>query len=121
MDSGPKRKFSSYTPTELRSLCEEDPDSFAELANVAIKDACVGTTPAGTVRLRQMQWSIDAQLLKGKTPLERMQIMEKIFYGQVYGSNGELAKLLSTSIRLLGAISGSQVRSSKRDGRSKLI
>ena len=32
-----------------------------------------------------MQWSINAQLKKAKTPLARMHLMENIFYSQVFG------------------------------------
>lgn len=93
MESRPE--FSQQSPDELREMYKADPERFEELAAHAIKEACAGRTPEQTLRLRQMQWNIDANLRKGKTPLQRMHIMENIFYGQVFGADGQLAKLIS--------------------------
>lgn len=104
MDSEFKPEFSSYTPAELRALYEKDPNLFNELAADAIRQACIGRTPEQALKLRQAQWVIDAHLRKGKTPLERMQIMENIFYDQVYSGDGQLVRLISGWAKLLRAI-----------------
>ena len=116
MNTRSKPNFSSYTPTEMRELFEKDAALFTELADDAIEQACIGKTPEQTLKLRQMQWTIASQLRKGKTPLGRMQIMENIFYGQVYGSNGQLAKLTITCDKFIRAIRGTQAKSSDKDG-----
>ncbi|GAB7025310.1 DUF3135 domain-containing protein [Geotalea toluenoxydans] len=104
MDSESKLGFSSYTPTELVELYRKNPDLFDEMAAGAIRQACIGGTPEQTLKLRQMQWTIDAKLQKGKTPLERMHIMENIFYDQVYSDKGQLYKLIAGWAEVLGAI-----------------
>lgn len=88
-------EFLHRSPDELRELYRNDPGRFDEMAADAIKEACVGRTPEQTLKLRQMQWAIDANLRKGKTPLQRMHIMENIFYGRVFGADGHLAKLVA--------------------------
>lgn len=104
MDSESKLGFSSYTPTELMELYRDNPDLFEEMAAGAIRQACIGGTPEQTTKLRQMQWTIDAKLQKGKTPLERMHIMENIFYDQVYSDKGQLYKLIAGWAEVLGVI-----------------
>lgn len=106
MNPKSKSEFNSYTPDELRELYEKKADLFVELADDAIKQACIGRTPEQTLRLRQMQWSIDMKLRKAKTPLERMRIMENIFYSQVYGGDGQLAKLMSSCKAFMSAVGG---------------
>ena len=106
MNLKPKTKFKNHTPDELRELYEKNPTDFDELADDAIRKACIGRTPEQTLKRRQMQWTIDAQLRKGKTPLGRMQIMERIFYGQVYGDDGQLAELGSSYTELFNAVRG---------------
>ena len=93
--------LSDLSPTEMRQLYEKDPDLFAELAKDAIRQACIGRVPEQTLKLRQMQWVIEAQLRKGTTPLQKMQIMENIFYGQLYGDNGYLDKLATACAKFL--------------------
>ena len=104
MGSELKSQFRSYTPTELRELYRKDPNLFNELAADAVRQACISSTPEQTLKLRQMQWVIDSQLRKGKTPVERMHIMENIFYDQVYGGEGQLFKLMSGWNQVLGAL-----------------
>lgn len=99
-DAGSKSDLSSYSPTQLRELYQKNAVLFAELADAAIRKACIGKTPAQTLKLQRLQWTIDSRLRKGKTALERMQIMEDIFYGEVYGSNGLLVKLMLNCERL---------------------
>ena len=106
MNLEPATEFSSYTPDELIELYEKKPDYFNELAAEAIRPACIGVTPELTVRLRQMQWSIDGKLRKAKSPLERLQIMENIFYGYVFGDDGELSHLKESCSELRRAIGG---------------
>jgi hypothetical protein len=106
MDTASLTEFIRYTPDELSALYKCDPARFDELAAAAICEACIGKTPEQTIRLRQLQWSIDAQLRKAKTPLQRMQIMERIFYGRVYGAEGELAKLMHCCREVLQVIGG---------------
>ena len=101
-----KTGFNSYTPEELSELYKSNPNLFDELADDAIRQACKGRTPEQTVRNRQRQWTIDAQLRKAKTPLGRMQIMENIFYNQVFGDNGELVHLMYSCTELLTATVG---------------
>jgi hypothetical protein len=101
-----KTEFSSYTPEELSELYKTDPEYFEELADNAIRQACCGSTPEQTIKRRQFQWTIDAQLQVAKSPLERMHIMENIFYSRVYGAEGNLAQLMDRCtdlIRALGA------------------
>lgn len=98
--------LSTYTPTELRELYEKDPASFDILAAEAIRDACVGRTREQTLKLRQTQWLIDAQLRKAKTPLGKLHVMENIFYGRVYGENGLLGQLASAWGEFLTAAQG---------------
>lgn len=87
-------------------LYKRDPQQFEELAQEALSQACIGRTPEQTLRFRQMQWGIDAQLRKAKTPLGRMQVMETIFYGKVFGENGELAHLMQECTELVRVATG---------------
>jgi len=107
-------KFNDYTLDELRELYETNPNRFDELADDAIKEACIGRTPEQTLKRRQIQWTIDAQLRKGKTPCERMQIMENIFYGQVYSDGGQLAQLMSSCKEFIRAVRGTDHISDKK-------
>ena len=103
---GSKSKFSLYTFTELRELYEKNPLAFTELADDAIRHACTGRTPERTLRLKQLQWTIDMQLRKAKTPLRRMQVMEGIFYDQVFGDRGNLHQLRSGWTEVVRAAHG---------------
>jgi len=114
MDSESKLGLSSYTPTELIELYRKNPDLFDEMAADAIRQACLGGTPEQTLKLRQMQWTIDAKLQKGKTPLERLRIMENIFYDQVYSDKGQLYKLIAGWAEVLGAINPRRPVSGKK-------
>ncbi|BCS55374.1 DUF3135 domain-containing protein [Geobacter sp. SVR] len=100
------KEFTRYTPDELSELYKRNPERFDELAAAAIHEACIGKSPEQTIRLRQIQWSIDGQLRKAKTPLQRMQIMESIFYGRVFGEDGELSKLMYGWKEMLDSIGG---------------
>jgi hypothetical protein len=95
-----KTDFRQYTPDELRELYRTDPGLFDKLAAEAIKKACIGGTPEETLRLQQMQWTIDALLRRAKTQLERMVIMEGIFYSHVFGSHGNLAHIVDAFLEL---------------------
>lgn len=95
-----KTELKNFTPDEMRELYKTDPKLFDKLAAEAIKKACIADTPEGTLRLQRMQWSIDAQLMRAKTQPERMEIMENIFYGQVFGSNGNLAHMVDAFVEL---------------------
>lgn len=106
MNTASPKEFIRYTPDELSELYERNPELFDELAAGAIHEFCIGKTPEQSIRLRQMQWAIDGQLRKGKTPLQRMQIMESIFYGRVFGSDGELSKLICGWKEMLHSIGG---------------
>jgi hypothetical protein len=108
MNTKSKTEFSSYTPEQLVELYKRDPEHFEEIASEAISQACIGKTPEQTLRQRQLQWTIDAQLRKAKTPLERMQVMENIFYSRVFGANGELAQLADSCKELIHAVSGTE-------------
>jgi hypothetical protein len=101
-------EFGRYTPEELSELYKKDPDRFEEIARDALSQACLGGTPEQNVRRRQLQWTIEAQLRKGKTPLDRMHIMENIFYGQVFGAEGELAQLMDSCAALLRVARGTE-------------
>jgi len=104
MDTGSPAEFRDYTPDELSELYKTDPAQFNELAAAAISRACTGKSEEETVRLRQVQWFIDGQLRKGKTPLHRMMIMENIFYSRVFGADGELAHLMYSCNDLLSVM-----------------
>ena len=104
MDAPLKEKFSSCTPAELRELYETDPDRFRELAADAIRDACIGKTDAQTLKLRQMQWVIEGQLRKQKTPQQKLQEMQNIFYGRLYGDDGLIFRLNSVCLSLRQAL-----------------
>lgn len=93
MDTDSLAKFKRFQPDEMMELYKNDPVLFDELAAELISQACIGKTEQDSLRLRQIQWTIDGQLRKGKTPLQRMQIMENIFYSRIYGEDGELARL----------------------------
>ena len=94
MDVEQKPDFTSFTPAELRELYLRDPHRFNELAAEAIRVACLGKTNEQTLKLRRIQWNIENQLRKGKTPLQKMHIMENIFYDQVFSGDGQLNRLL---------------------------
>lgn len=111
MESHPK-SLRSYTPAELRQLYETDAARFAELAEDAIREACIGKTQEQTQKLRQLQWTIDMQLRKGKTSDQKMQIMENIFYSRVYGRNGALDRLISACASFTDTLSGFSPRAS---------
>lgn len=106
MNSAAVTEFRGYTPDELSELYKKNPDYFDELAAAVIDDACIGQTWQQTIKLRQIQWFIDGQLRKAKTPLQRMQIMENIFYSRVFGEDGELAHLSYSCKELLEAFRG---------------
>lgn len=93
MDENNGRMFRELNPDELQRFYEEDPVLFRKLSREAIEAACVGKNDQQTIRLQRMQWVIDGSLRKGKTPLQKLQIMEEIFYGRVYGDDGLLAQL----------------------------
>lgn len=99
-----KRDFNSYSPDELRELYKEDPATFDQLAEEALKSACIARTPQKSLKLQQMQWSISMQMRRASSNLGRMQIMENIFYTQVYGENGQLGKLVNSCNALLRSI-----------------
>ncbi len=110
---GVQSKLLPYSPEELEELYKKDPDLFDEVAGDAIRQACTGRTEAQTLRLRQMQWTIDGQLRKAKTPLQRMQIMENIFYKKVYGEEGQLVKLVSACFEVLRVLDKMEVLDKK--------
>lgn len=101
-----KDEFGSYTPDELRSLYKEDPARFNELADKAKRKACMARSPEKSLKLQQMQWTIDMQLRRANTPLSRMNMMEEIFYSQVYGAKGQLEKLIASCDSLVRTITG---------------
>lgn len=105
--------FTAYTPSELRDLYDKDPTTFNTLAAEAIKQACVGRTSAQTLKLRQTQWLIDAQLRKAMTPLGKLHVMENIFYDRVYGENGLLGQLTSACNEFLTAAQGARISRKK--------
>jgi hypothetical protein len=107
MNTDRKIEFNSYTPEQLSELYKKDPEHFEAIASEALSQACIGKTPALTLKHRQLQWTIDAQLRKAKNPLERMQIMENIFYSRVYGADGELAHLMDSCKEFVRAVAGS--------------
>ena len=113
MNSEAVTEFNRYTPDELSELYEKDPQHFSELADAVIDQACIGNTWQQTIKLRQLQWAIDGQLRKAKTPLHRMQIMENIFYGRVFGDDGELAHLISSCNDLIGTLRGNGIPAGK--------
>lgn len=102
MDTEAPAEFDRLTPDELSELFKNDPALFDELAAAALSRACIGHTEEESLLLRQIQWFIDGQLRKGKTPLQRMNIMENIFYSRIYGDDGELAHLAHSWNDLLG-------------------
>lgn len=102
MDTEALANFGRYGPDELSELYKNDPALFDELAAALISQACIGHTEEESLLLRQMQWVIDGQLRKGKTKLQRMHIMENIFYSRTFGDDGELAHLAQTWNDLLG-------------------
>lgn len=101
-----KSVLSLYSPAELRKLYQENPALFDELAAEAIKTACTARSPEQSLRLQQLQWTIDMQLRKAKTPVARMHVMENIFYGKIYGEDGKLSKLVSACKKLVQAVTG---------------
>jgi len=106
MNTKSKTEFSSYTPEQLSELYKKNPEHFEEIASAALSEACIGRNPAQTIKRRQLQWTIDAQLRKAKTPLERMHIMENIFYSNVFGEEGELAQLMTSCTELVHTLKG---------------
>ena len=110
------RAFQELNPDELRRMYEEDPVSFRVRAKEAIKAACVGKTAQQTLRLQRMQWVIDGSLRKGRTPLQRLQIMEEIFYGRVYGDEGLLTQLKGKFAEVALQLRGSE-DAEKRSGK----
>jgi len=106
MNPESRMPFSFYTPEGLRELHRKDPNLFTELAEEAIRQACIGRTPEQTVKRQQMQWIIEGQLRKAKTPLGRMHIMENIFYSQVYGDEGQLARLMTGCTEFIRSVRG---------------
>ncbi len=95
-----KTGLKSYTPNERRELYKTNPELFDRLAAEAINQACIGETPEETLKLQQMQLTIDALLSKANTQPERMKMMENIFYSHVFGSNGNLAHLVDSCLEL---------------------
>ena len=102
MDTEALAEFDRLTPDERIELYKDDPELFDELAAAVISQACIGHTEEETLLLRQIQWVIDGQLRKGKTPLQRLQVMENIFYSRIFGDAGELAHLAHSWNDLLG-------------------
>ncbi|MBU5614746.1 DUF3135 domain-containing protein [Geomonas azotofigens] len=115
-----QREFTSYTPDELRELYKEDPARFEELADEALKKACVARTPEKSLKLQQMQWSMTMQMRKANSNLGRMHIMENLFYTQVYGKGGQLEKLVDNCNSLLRAIGKKQQIVGKEEETIKL-
>lgn len=110
MIPGHKTELDRYTPDERRELYKTNPELFERLAAKAINEACISETPEETLKLRQMQQTIDAQLKQGKSGLERLQIMEQIFYGSVF----DLTHLMESLARVIPPAGGT-------DGESKVV
>ena len=106
MNHETRKGLTTYTPDEMIALYKTNPVLFDELADEALHQACVGKTPEQTLKKQRMQWGIDMRLRKAKTPQERMQTMEGIFYGQVFGLNGQLARLTDNCTELLHIFTG---------------
>jgi uncharacterized protein DUF3135 len=99
-----KTELDRYTRDEMRELYKTDPKLFDKLAAEAINEACIGETPEETLKLRQIQRLIDSQLEKAETPLERMRIMENIFYSNVF----DLARIMETFAGLIRPYIGTE-------------
>lgn len=97
MIPGHKTELERYTPDERRELYKTDPERFERLAAEAISEACLSEDPEETHKLQQMQRTIDEQLQRGKAGLERLQIMEQIFYGSVF----DLTHLMESLARVI--------------------
>lgn len=108
------KDLTACTPAELRELYKKDPTLFDKLAAEAIQQACTGRTPEQTLKLKRMQWAIDAQLRKARNPLERMHLMENIFYEQIYSNDGHLAKLIAGWTDFVRLINGNDKAARKR-------
>ncbi len=103
-----KPELRRYTLDGMIELYKINPKYFDELAAKAIHQACIGRTPEKTIKLQQMQWTIEAQLRKSKTLLGRMQMMENIFYNRVFDWNGNLAQIMDNFLKLIRTVYGSE-------------
>lgn len=116
---GTKSALTLFSPAELRKLYQENPEKFDELADQAIKQACIARTQEKSIKLQQLQWTIDMQLRKAKTPVARMHAMENIFYSKIYGDDGQLAQLADSCNKLLHVMSGTGIDLKKDEVRKK--
>lgn len=110
MIPGHKTELDRYTPDERRELYKTDPELFDRLAAEAIQEACLSEDPEESLKLQQMQRTLDEQLQQGKAGLERMQIMEQIFYGSVF----DLTHIMESLARAIPPADGT-------NGESKVV
>ena len=102
MIPGHKTELDRYTPDERRELYKTDPERFDRLAADAISEACISETPEGTLKLREMQRTLDEKLQKGQAGLERLKIMEQVFYGSAF----DLTHLMESLAKAIPPVDG---------------
>jgi hypothetical protein len=104
MIPGQRTELDRFTPDERRELYKSNPALFDKLAAEAIKEACISETPEETRKLRQMQQMIDSQLRKARSQPERTELMEKIFYRNMF----DLAHIVETMSGLIRPARGTE-------------
>lgn len=95
-----EKRFVDLSSNEREQLFKKDPALFEELARAALEEVCNSQDPERTVTLRQMQWNIDKELRKSKTPLGKLMIMQNIFYARVFGSEGCLSQIIANATKV---------------------
>lgn len=95
-----EKRFVDLSSDEREQLFKKNPALFEELARVALEKACSSQDPERSVALRQMQWNINKELRKSKTPLGKLMIMQNIFYARVFGSDGCLLQIVANATKV---------------------
>ncbi len=75
---------------EMATLARKDPDLFEEKRRQLIEQTIEGAAPENRLRLKQLQWRIDRERERAKTPLAAAIRLHDMLMEMVYGEGGFL-------------------------------
>ncbi len=77
----------------LRVLAEQDPDAFERRRHEIIESALVRVPEERSQRMRRLQWRIDQERLRCRTPLAACIALSRMMWDSVTGNHGLLEVL----------------------------
>lgn len=89
--------FVDFDFDEWKKLFETDPKEFERKRNEAIEKCITDAAQEHQMPLRQLQWTIDAEIRKCKNPLEACIKLNSMLIEQVYKEGGFL-----DAVKMLG-------------------